>query len=266
VLAVALVALAGAGVARAGTDTFQDTDDQRGPLDISSVEQGHAGGNVTHTITTYEAWPGSLLARRTANFLLIEINTDADRAPERNVLIVMARGRLIAAVLDQQARQLLGRASVSRPDRHAVEFSIRPGLLGNPAGYRWRVLAFFEGERMCRRGCLDRAPNGTRVVHDLRAPFISFPQPPSPAQTLDYNVVFTVRDAGGSGLAFWRLEQRIEDSGAAWNTVGEGATIGLQAVLFTAGMPAESDQFRIIAEDEHGNQRISPLRTVVAGS
>jgi hypothetical protein len=31
-------------------------------------------------------------------------------------------------------------------------------------------------------------------------------------------------------------------------------------------MPAESDQFRIIAEDEHGKQRISALRTVVAGS
>ena len=124
------------------------------------------------------------------------------------------------------------------------------------------TLAFFDGGSACARGCLDRAPNGSRAVHDLRAPFIAFPQPEPPAD-VTYDVEFTVRDAGGSGLAFWRLEQRIEDSGAAWNPVAEGSTTGLQAVLFTT-MPGESDQFRIIAEDEHGNSRISPLRTIVA--
>ncbi len=259
--AAVLVALAGADVAWAGTDTFQDPNDRPGRLDISSVEQGHSGRNVTHTITTFDNWPGSLLGRRTPNFLFIEISVDADRTTERSVLIVSSRGHLVGVVLDQQA-EFLGRADVSRPNRHAVEVSIRRGLLGDPAGYRWQALAFFEGESTCAGGCLDRAPNGSRAVHDLRAPFISFPQPDPPAD-VTYDVEFTVRDAGGSGLAFWRLEQRIEDSGAAWETVAEGSTTGRQAVLFTT-MPGESDQFRIIAEDEHGNSRTSPLRTIVA--
>ena len=197
-----------------------------GRLDISSVEQGHSGRNVTHTITTFDNWPGSLLGRRTPNFLLIEISVDArphDGAERAHHLVARPPGRRRAST---SRRQFLGRANASRPNRHAVEVSIRRGLLGDPAGYRWRTLAFFEGESTCAGGCLDRAPNGSRAVHDLRAPFIAFPQPDPPAD-VTYDVEFTVRDAGGSGLAFWRLEQRIEDSGAAWNTVAEGSTTGL---------------------------------------
>jgi len=200
--------LVGADVAAAGTQTFPDDDDRPGPLDISSVTQGHAGsGKVKHTITTFSNWKKGILGPRTPNFFSLEFSLDGDPAPERVVIVFSAAGNMQAPVFTQRGR-LLGMAQASRPNAHTVAVVIRKALLSNPAGYDWQVLSFFQGANVCTHRCVDRAPDGAgKILHDLRPPSISFPQPPAPGSTM-YNLDFSVGDSGGSGLATWELQQR----------------------------------------------------------
>jgi hypothetical protein len=257
--AATLAVLAGAETAAAGTNTLRDGNDRPGRLDIRAASQGHAGSRVTHTIRTFGRWPTSLLGPSTPNYLLLVLSTDSDPAPERLVLIVSSRGRLLAGVFNPRGR-LLGRAGASRPNRRSARVFIRRSLLGNPAGYRWQAFAFFRGTGTCSGGCRDRAPNRSRVLHDLRAPTISFPQPGVPADTT-YGIGFSVSDVGGSGIRSWRLETR--DLGTAiWQIVGStGSGSGAQ-VRQHASAEDEDEQFRVVAVDRHGNRTTSPVRTV----
>jgi hypothetical protein len=258
--AAALLALVGAEAARAGTSTVQDGNDRPGRLDIRSVSQGHSGAKVTHTIRTFGRWPNSLLGAQHSNALVILISTDSDAALERFVLIISEQGRMVAGVFRGNGG-LLGQANVSRPDRRSVRVSFSKSRLGNPPGYRWQAFSSFQAPGACRRGCVDRAPNGSRrVLHDLRAPTISFPQPPPPAE-LTYDLEFTVGDAGRSGLDFWRLEHR-EPGTSVWNVLDNGSTTGSKSVPFTADAAVDTDAFRVVARDEHGNRTVSPVRLV----
>jgi hypothetical protein len=261
-LAAALAVLSAffaAEVAHAGTATISDGNDTPGPLDISSASHGHSGGKVTHTIRTFANWPIGLLGPSTPNFFSLEISTDGDRAPERFVLIFSSGGRMIAGVASAN-QQFLGSANASRPNRHTVRVAIRPELLGDPAGYRWQALSFYEGSGGCRGGCFDKAPNRTRqVLHDLRAPSISFPQPGVPANT-SYNVGFSVADTGGSGLESWRLQRRPAGA-SSWTTVKSGRTGGSKTYNHV-GAQGQDRQFRVVAIDRHGNRSTSPVRTV----
>ena len=258
-MALALV-LAPAELALAGTMTVADGNDRPGPLDIRSVSEGHAGAKVRHTITTFANWPKGLLGPTTPNYFLLEISTDADPVPERAVIVISTPGRMLAGVFTQRGR-FEGSARASHPNGHTVVVTINRSFLGNPAGYRWQALSFFRG-RGCGGGCTDRAPDGAgRVLHDLRAPTVSFPQPPAPTMTT-YNLDFTVADGGGSGLEFWRLEH-WDPMTAAWTAVDEQATVGPQSVEFVA-MPGATDDFRVVAEDLHGNRRVSAVRSVTA--
>lgn len=256
--AAALLALAGGEVARAGADTVRDGNDP-GRLDIRSVSHGHSGARVTHTIRMFERWPSSVFGPQESNALLLWFSTDADRAFERFVL-VSQRSRLVASVFRGNGG-LLGRAKASRPDRRSVRVTLSKSQLGNPAGYRWQAFSSFLASGACRRGCVDRAPNGSRrLLHDLRAPAISFPQPQSPAATNPYELAFTVRDRGGSSLDFWRLQRR---AAGAWVELKHGSGTGARSVPFTATAGA-TDEFRVAAEDEHGNRTLSPIRRVAA--
>jgi hypothetical protein len=257
--AVALLALVGAEAARAGTTTVPDGNDSRGRLDIKSVSQGHSGTKVTHTIKTFARWPKSLLDEQHSNSFLMLINTDRDRVIERFVFIITTRGRLAAGVLTSNGN-FLGRADVSRPDQRSVRVKISKSRLGNPPSYRWQGFSSFQGGG-CNRGCADRS---RWVLHDLRAPRISLPQPPSPSAALIYDLEFTVRDAGRSGLDVWRLQQR--DQGVdAWTTREDGGSVGPHSVPFTAGATGDVDQFRVVAVDNHGNRKVSAVRSVTAG-
>ncbi|MGH3012292.1 MAG: hypothetical protein ACRDMY_10730 [Gaiellaceae bacterium] len=262
VAAVALFALVGAEAASAGANTVQDGNDRPGRLDIRSVSQGHSGGKVTHTIRTFGRWPKSLLDERHSNSFLVLINTDSDARVERFVVIITVRGRVTAGVLTAGGN-FLGRTDVSRPGRRSLRVSISRNRLGNPAGYGWQAFSSFQGSGGCRNGCVDRAPNRVRLLlHDLRAPAVSFPQPPPPAgQT--YDLQFTVRDRGGSSLDLWRLEHR---EAGIWEEVDHGRDTGPQSVPFTAAAPGDVDVFRVVAVDEHGNRTVSLERQVTAPS
>jgi hypothetical protein len=255
------VLLAGPELALAGTSTVQDPNDRPGPLDIRSVSQGHAGERVKHTIRTFGNWPKALLGPDTPNFFALQISTDSDPRPERIVVIFSTPGRMVAGVF-RPGGNFVGRAAASHPNGHTAEVVIRRALLGNPAGYRWQAASSFRGNRTCRGGCIDRAPNGARILHDLRDPGVSFPNPPDPpAGQTSYNLDFTVTDAGGSGIAFWQLQQR--DAGTtAWTTIEEQSSTGQQTVPFVAATAGDTDEFRVVAEDRHGNRTVSPVRDV----
>jgi hypothetical protein len=260
-LAIAVAALAtlvAAETPQAGTDTVRDRNDRPGPLDIRSASQGHSGTKVTHTIRTFANWRIGLLGPSTPNFFSLEINTDSDRALERVVVIFSSSGHMVAGVFTRSG-SFLGRTGASRPNAHTVKVTIRRALLGNPAGYRWRALSFFRSPSPCGGGCLDRAPG---LRHDITAPAVSFPQPPPPSSTT-YNLDFTVGDVGGSGLASWRLEQRDVPGPAPWTLVRAGIAPGPHSIPFTA-MPGDTDEFRVVARDRHGNRTVSPIRSVTA--
>lgn len=262
-VAAALAFLVAADAGRAGVSTAQDPNDVRGKLDIRSVSQGHAGTRVVHTIRTFSNWRTGLLAPRTPNYLLLELNIDSDRAPERSVLVFSQSGRMVGALFGPRGR-FIALTRVTRPNRHTVRVTIARNRLRNPGAYRWQAFAFFRGANVCRGrgGCLDRAPNGGgRILHDLRRPTIAFPPPTPPASgTVEYDVGFTVSDTGGSGLARWRLQHRPQGT-AAWATVVTGTDAGAQTRHYVSTAGAQ-DQFRVVAVDGHGNTAASPIRTV----
>jgi hypothetical protein len=259
IAAAALCALVAAEAAQAGTDTVRDRNDRPGPLDIRSASQGHSGTKVTHTIRTFANWRIGLLGPSTPNFFSLEISTDADRALERVVVMFSSSGHMVAGVFTRSG-SFLGRAGSSRPNGHTVKVTIRRGLLGSPAGYHWRALSFFRSPSPCGGGCLDRAP---RLLHDIAAPTVSFPEPMPTSTT--YDLVFTVGDVGGSRLAFWRLEQRdVSPTAGPWTVLDDGSGAGQHTISFAAAMSGDVDEFRVVVQDRHGNRRVSPIRSVTA--
>jgi hypothetical protein len=255
-----LSAFFAAEAAHAGSTTISDGNDKPGLLDIRSASHGHSGATkVTHTIRTFGNWPIGLLGPSTPNFFSLEISTDGDRAPERIVLIFSSSGKMVAGVATAN-QTLVGLASATRPNGHTVRVVIRRALLGDPAGYRWQALSFYQASGGCGRGCLDKAPNRTRQVpHDLRAPTIAFPQPGVPAST-SYSVGFSVSDTGGSGVKSWHLQRRPAGA-TTWATVRSGTSGGSKQYNHV-GAQGQDSQFRIVAIDRHGNRSTSPVRTV----
>ncbi len=263
---VAMVAFfAAAGVARAGAVTVPDGDDVAGPLDIRSVSHGHTGAKLTHTIRTYAGWRLALLGPKTPNYFLLELSTRGGPAPERSILVFARKGRLVALVFGPgPKRRYIGAASVKRPNRHMIRITLTRKQIGSPAGYKWQAFSYFKSKTTCRRGCFDPGP---RVLHDIRAPKIVFPQPAPPAGSTDYNLDFTVTDPGGatlaSGVDRWELQHR-NAPGESWTDVlVQGNDAGPQSFHFFADALGDSDQFRVVAWDAQNNRRVSPVRTVL---
>jgi hypothetical protein len=259
-LAGALVAgvLVWAVPAHAHVQTVADRNDRPGPLDIRSARHAHSGSKVTHTITTFGAWRPALLGLRTPNFFALSISTDGDAPAERVVVVYSAGGRVTARIYSGDGRFVAG-ATAAKPNARTVRISFLRSRLGTGLQYRWQALSFFASPRTCPRGCVDRAPNRGRILHDIRAPVVSFPVPGVPPAPT-YDVSFTVSDAGGAGLAEWRLEQRDLGS-TTWNEVGTGTSVGIQNVSFPAAA-GDNDEFRVVAVDKHGNTTTSPVRIV----
>jgi hypothetical protein len=259
--AVVAASLVGVGAARAGVSTLADVDDVAGKLDIKSISEGHASHKrVTHTIRTFGAWGLGVIGPHTPNYFLLELSVDGDFAPERSVLVVANRGKLRAALFGPNSRFIAG-LRATRPNRHSVRVFIPRRRLGNPAGYDWQAFSFFMAPGACADTCKDRTPDHHgRLPHDLRAPKISFPQPTAPTgPATDHDVIFSISDTGGSGLASWSLQHRHEDE-TAWTEVADESGPQTYHQVSAAG---DVDQFRIVAVDGHGNRRVSPVRTVV---
>ncbi len=260
VLTALAVSLAGAGNALADTKRISDGNDRPGPLDIRSATHGHAGVRVVHTISTFSTWRVGLLGLNTPNLFALEISTDADPALERLVIIFSANGRMVANVFRLPGGRFLGSASASRPNARTVRVSILRSRLGSPVGYRWKAHSQYRAAGACSRGCIDKAPNFGRVLHDITAPAIVLTSFPAIPADIEYDVSFTVSDTGGAGLRSWQLQHRPFGT-PSWTTVASGTTGGSKSHHHVSAEDND-DEFRVVAVDRHGNQRISPTRLV----
>jgi hypothetical protein len=246
---IAVLALAGPESAPANTKTVGDGNDVSIALDIRSVSHGHARSRVTHTLRTYGAFSSRLLQGDNVIVFAFDTNGTA-RSAERFVFVFWA-GRLRAAVTNRNG-DFISWASVSRPSSRSVKVKLSRRSLGKPAGYRWVGLTVM-GSRA------DRAPNRGLILHDIRAPNISFLAQPIPAD-LTYDVTFSVSDKGGSGLKSWRLQQR-HFGATTWSTLATGGSGGAKSVSVSA-LEGADDDYRVLAVDGQGNRRISRIRTV----
>jgi hypothetical protein len=258
-LAVALIA---AGNAQADTKRISDGNDRPGRLDIRSASHGHAGSRVVHTISTFGRWPVGLLRRADPGLFAVEISTDGDRALERVVLVYSLRGRMVGEVFRFRSGDLVfvGSASASKPNARTMRVSIPRSRLGNPAGYRWDALSLYQAAGACSNFCADFAPNSSRVLHDITPPAIALTSFPTIAPDVEYDVSFRVSDTGGAGLRTWRLQHRKLGT-STWATVDSGSRTGLKAHHHVSAED-DDDEFRVVALDRQGNQRISPVRRV----
>ena len=254
VLIIVMVALVGVGNAYADTRTISDGNDRPGPLDIRSARHAHDGTRVVHRISTFSTWRSGVIGRNTSNLFAVEISTDGDPALERVVLVFSANGRLVAQVFRLPAGTLVGAASASRPNGRTVRVSIPRSRLGNVTGYRWNAHSQYRAAGACSGFCFDRAPNSGRVLHDIAAPAVALTSFPIVAPDLEYDVSFTVSDKGGAGLDSWELQYRPFGT-SSWTTVESGTTGGLKTHHHVSAEDND-DEFRIVAVDRHGNERI----------
>ncbi|MGH3024561.1 MAG: hypothetical protein ACRDNI_12960 [Gaiellaceae bacterium] len=262
VIAALAVTLFTAGNAYADRNRISDGNDIRGPLDIRSATHGHAGGRVVHTISTFARWRPGLLGPSTPNLFALEISTDGDRAFERVVLVYSRNGRMIARVfrLSRGRLFLIGPAAASKPNGRTVRVTIARSRLGNPAGYRSTAHSQYQAAGVCSGSCVDHAPNSGGVLHDITAPAVALTSFPAIPPDVEYDVSFRISDRGGAGLRRWLLQHRPFGT-AAWTTVDSGATAGSKSHHHVSAEDAD-DEFRVVARDRHGNERISPLRLV----
>ncbi len=259
-LTALLVSLFAVGNAYADTRRISDGNDRPGPLDIRAASHGHAGVRVVHTISTFSTWRVGLLGPNTPNLFALEISTDADPALERLVIIFSANGRMVARVFRLPDGRFLGSASASRPNARTVRVSILRSRLGNPVGYRWKAHSQYRAAGGCSRGCIDKAPNVGRVLHDITAPAIVLTSFPAIPADIEYDVSFTVSDTGGAGLRSWQLQHRPFGT-PSWTTVDSGTTGGPKSYHHVSAEDND-DQFRVVAADRQGNSTVSPIRLV----
>ena len=254
VLIIVMVALVAVGNAYADARAISDGNDRPGPLDIRSARHAHDGARVVHTISTFSSWRSGVIGRNTSNLFAVEISTDGDPALERVVLVFSANGRLVAQVFRLPTGTFVGSASASRPNGRTVRVSIPRSRLGNVAGYRWNAHSQYRAAGACSRFCSDRAPNSGRVLHDIVAPAITLTSFPAVPPDVEYDVSFTLSDKGGAGLDTWELQYRPFGT-STWTTVESGTTGGLKTHHHVSAEDND-DEFRIVAVDRHGNERI----------
>ena len=138
-----------------------DPNDTKGVLDVQRVRLDHEGGTEVTLITFAEWTPASIWDQGNAYVFL---DTEADEAPEYFVL-VRSLGADLQATLwrDRRDRRdmYLRKVAVRRksPDGVSVALPIKSLEFG-PArdSYFWWAATSFTG-RLCRRTCLDRAPD-----------------------------------------------------------------------------------------------------------
>ena len=109
------------------TTTVTDPDDVDGRFDIASVrhvvsEADHHHVWVSYTVTTYPTWVDLRLDRRFRTFVL-ELNRDGDRGSEVNVRVSKLDGHIVAELISNATRHVLGRVRVSRPDARSFTIS-----------------------------------------------------------------------------------------------------------------------------------------------
>jgi len=166
--AAALVTIALiAAVAGAHHTDRRDPNDTPGKLDVSQVRFAHRSGPPQWRVVTFAQWGTGEIWD--TGYLMIMLDTAAG-APAEHYALVRSTGSSLVGSLWRVRKvgpdTYLGTVPVSRPSRRSVVIQVGLSRLTfgeNRSFYRWWVETVFTGS-ICRRSCLDRAPNRNAVL------------------------------------------------------------------------------------------------------
>lgn len=248
---------------RADIQTISDANDVKGKLDIKKVTVAHVGNSFRHTIVTYRGWKSALLVK--GNALVMAFDTDGDpNKVERWVVVQRSAKKLKAFLTNEKFIILRDDLEVSHPNRRKTWVEVTRSMLSSPPGYTWAGLSVYYGKDICKKGCVDAAPNDSFVIHDYTPPDLSFYPPADPTSTYSANDTFSAQisasDAGFSGIQGWELQVR-ELGQTAWEVAasGTGNATGFPVVQ---GRQGATYDLRAIARDNAGNETESNVATV----
>jgi hypothetical protein len=174
-LAGALAVLAAVALpVLASTAVITDPNDTSGRLDVREVRLRDLEGTPpSWTVTTFNDWtPRSLWDR---GYLLLNLDTLGTPEVDYYVLVHSDRERLRGSMWRDRidARDVrLFRVAVRRLGGNGLKLSVPLGRLRigvNREAYRWSVTSLFTSG-VCRRTCVDRAPDATMVDEPTPSP------------------------------------------------------------------------------------------------
>ena len=156
---VSIASVASGDTTRVQDDLAHDTSDR---VDIKWVEHGHSGRNLTHTLRTYDPWPGRLLRKDNTIQLYLAPGSSRDAETRRVLVVGYRNGRLMARMRDVTSSEVVGRADLTRPDQRTVRLEFpRRFIQRGLKAYRWKVYVF--------QGNQDSVPSSPRdrILHRL---------------------------------------------------------------------------------------------------
>ncbi len=249
-----------AGPAAAHKYTKVDGNDSPGKLDLRAVSVSHTATGLVHTFRTYGPWTAKSLGAD--SFFLIQIDKNKDRKYERCAFIFYSN-RLRGSLTNCRAVfiQFLPVVKVSGT---TARITIPKSLIGNV--YWWAGASRWDGPAPCRRGCIDFAPNNfPDILHDMVLPVADHDHDPAArVGELDEHCLRL------PVLGFRRtFRDQVMDSPAlarsglmSWTNVASGTGAGPKSRRSLDGVEGTRFDYRVVARDKQGNQRISLSRRV----
>jgi hypothetical protein len=149
------------------TGSVSDPDDTLGRLDIGrvsdrTVEVRKDRYLISYRVRTLTPFGTARLDVADRNFVL-ELNRDGERGSERNVRIAERNGDLVAEVISNASREVIGTVPASRPSDRTVQISGPRRLIG-ARSYFWTSNFHARHSPGCGRGdgfpivCQDDVP------------------------------------------------------------------------------------------------------------
>ncbi len=250
----------GTGPAAAHNFTRNDGNDTSGKLDLRAVSVSHTSSAVVHKVKTYDAWTPRSLGND--SFFIIQIDkNNTDQGDYERCAFIFYTNRLRGS-LTNCGSQFIQNLPVAKLSGTVAQITIPTSQTGNV--YWWAVASRWDGPAPCRRGCIDFTPNAfPDMLHDMIPPVATMTTTPvrvwESSTTTQFKLPFSVTDAH-AGIQSW-IVQRREVGFASWTFVSQGASGGSKnpGVI---GVEGTRFDYRVVATDKQGNQRISPLRRV----
>jgi hypothetical protein len=249
-----------AGPATAHKYTKVDGNDSPGKLDLRAVSVSHTATGLVHTFRTYGPWTAKSLGAD--SFFLIQIDKNKDRKYERCAFIFYSN-RLRGSLTNCRA-VFIQFLPVVKLSGTAAKITIPKSVIGNV--YWWAGASRWDGPAPCRRGCIDFAPNNfPDILHDMVLPAVSLTATPLPVWEDSTDATFTfpfaISDAH-SGIRSWTVQRR-EVGSLSWTIVASGTSGGSKNPEILDGVEGTRFDYRVIAKDKQGNQRIRTRRVYI---
>ena len=253
-----LTGLLTAAPAAAHKFTKIDGNDSPGKLDLRAVSVSHTATGLVHTFRTYGPWTAKSLGAD--SFFLIQIDKNKDRRYERCAFIFYSN-RLRGSLTNCRA-VFIQFLPVVKLSGTAAKITIPKSLIANV--YWWAGASRWDGPAPCRRGCIDFAPNNfPDILHDMVLPVATMTTTPlrvwENSTNATFPLPFSVSDAH-SGIKSWTVQRSMIDSGV-WTNVVSGKGAGAKVPVINGAEGTMLD-YRVIARDKQGNQKLSPSRRV----